>query len=337
MAAEQTSGTTEAQDNPIKIDDWASAFEYLEPKGKETPAADADTGNPDVGGHNPNADTADGQDASQAESGNGNADENLVGGLDLAVGADEVEGGESDSNAFAESFGITEESIQQYEQELDGNIRDRAINEVAQEFIKRGVRNNNGRLGATLDDPDICKRDSDGAPRFYNPETGREFTGDNPRRQAQEWIDDYNKELARVFNNTCAEYEQHLKQESAPQLAVMKFAPKYEQLDEIRRGMLDNAIEGYEIKDDNGKIIGYSCDLDKALELVNRQVSMIQNYAKQHAQQQQQPENKPTGPALDMKTSSGGVQTGAQPAAIGSLAEAMERLQDAQLAKLKKN
>lgn len=197
--------------------------------------------------------------------------------------------------------------------------------------MKRGVRNRNGVLGATIEDPDICKRDADGVPHFFNPETGREFTGDNPRRQTQEWIDDYNKELARVFNNACQKYEEHLMQEESPKLKVMEFAPKYEKLDDIRRGMFENVIEDYEIKDKSGKVIGYSCDLDKALALVDRQVAMIQSYAKQHKPQQQA---APTGPALDMKTSSGAV-AGSSNEPPKSLEEAMLRIQEQQLAKMK--
>lgn len=332
--ADQISGTTEGVENQAPVDPWVAAFAALEPKSEETAETDTDTNAVEVGDADGNADTADGQDTTQVENRSGDADEGAVGGLDTAAGADTVEGGESGGGAFAEALNVTEESIKQFEENLDNDIRNRAIDEVADEFIKRGVRNHNGQLGATMDDPDICKRDSDGVPHFYNPETGREFVGDNPRRQAQEWVDDYNKELARVFNNTCADYERHLKEEFAPRIEVMKFAPKYEQLDDIRKGMFDNVIQDYEIKDNDGKVIGYECDLDRALALVDRQIQMIQSYAKQH-QQQVAEKPAPTGPALDMKTSSGAVLNG-NDAPPSSLAEAMERLQDAQLSKMKK-
>jgi glutamate synthase domain-containing protein 2 len=331
--SEQTSGTTETSVNPMEDNPWAAAFAALEPKSEEIVETDANAGNSDVGGNGANADTVNGQDTSQAESGNSDANEDVVGGLDSSTGADDNEGESNSGNAFAEAVGITEESIQQFENDLNEDIRQQAINEVAAEFIKRGIRNRDGALGATLDDDDICKRDSDGVPHFYDPETGREFT-DNPRAQAQAWVDAYNKELARVFNNTCQQYEEHLKEESAPRLAVMKFAPKYEKLDDIRKGMFDNVIEDYEIKDNDNKVIGYSCDLDKALALVERQITMIQNYAKNAAVSNEQ-KPQPTGPALDMKTSSGAMQTG-NDAPPSSLAEAMERLQDVQLSKIQK-
>lgn len=330
----QISGTNETMENQAPVNPWVAAFAALEQKGKEAGQAAADdAGQPDVGTGDTDAQRVDGKDAVDAQGGNGPAYEDAFGGLDPDAGTNSSEGGESTGSVF--DIEVTEESLEQFENDLRENIRNQAINEVAAEFIKRGIRNNNGALGATMDDPDICKRDSDGVPHFYNPETGREFVGDNPRRQAQEWVDDYNKELSRVFNNTCADYEKHLLEEAEPQIAIKKFAPKYEKLDEIRRGMFDNVIEDYEIKDNNGNVIGYSCDLDKALALVERQIEMIQNYARQH-QQQEAAKPQPTGPVLDMKTSSGAVPNG-NSAPPSSLEQAMELLQDKKLANLKRN
>ncbi len=327
----QISGTNETVENQMEVDPWAAAFAALESKDEESSTAAADMGNADDGGTTANTEGTGGQELpNKDETVDGAEAEGDAGGLGVDAGEPDLENG----TAFSGMLGVTEESIQQFEEVTNTQIRDRAIKDVAQEFIKRGIRNRNGALGATIDDHDICKRDEDGVPHFYNPETGREFISDNPRRQAQEWVDDYNKELARVFNNACEQYEQHLKEESAPKLAVMKFAPKYEKLDDIRRGMFDNVIEDYEIKDNNGDVIGYSCDLDKALALVDRQIQMIQSYGKQRQQEQQA--KQPTGPALDMKTSSGAVQTG-DDTPPSSLAEAMERLQNAELEKLKKN
>lgn len=325
----QTTGTTEAVENSAPVDPWIAAFEALEPKSEEAAETNTGTGDNASGMVDSGTDVSDGQDSTQDAGGDNASDEDASGGLDTLAGTDTTESGEGYRSVF--DVEVTEDSIQKFEEDINTEIRERAINDIAKEFVKRGVRNRNGALGATLDDPDICKRDEDGVPRFYNPETGREFTGDNPRRQAQEWVDDYNKELARVFNNACQQYEDQLKQDSAPRLAVMKFAPKYDKLDEIRRGMFDNVIEDYEIKDNNGNVIGYSCDLDKALALVDRQISMIQGYAKKH-QGEQKP--APTGPALDMKTSSGAVPSGEQKPP-SSLAEAMERIQDKELEKLK--
>ena len=330
----QTSNETQNQESPVKIDSWEAAFDLLNKKNEEDSKESANAG------EQKSDDSSQGDSGSQQVPNDPNGGDKPEpqaesGGVDSNIGDNVVK----DGNAFAGVQGVSEDDIKKYKDDLTDRLRDQATREVAEEFIKRGIRNTRGVLGATLDDPDICKRDSDGVPRFYNPETGREFNGDNPRRQAQEWVDDYNKELARVFNETCQQYEKHLAEESGPALAVVEFAPKYEKLDPIRKGMFDNVIEDYEVKDNEGKVIGYSCDLDKALALVERQITMIQNYAKQQAQdkpseQQGQTEQKP-GPALDMKTSSGAIPS-ANDAPPQSLAEAMERQQDLLLASLKK-
>lgn len=330
----KTSGTHEAIDDQASVDPWLTAFTALEPKSEEASEADTEGQQDDGGDNNTSAENASGDGSIEHEAGHGEEDAPDTGGLGTAAGSYGDEDTGSEENLFV-GIDVSGDSIAQYETDLTERIRNQAINDIAQEFIKRDYRNNNGVLGATIDDPDICKRDEDGVPHFYNPDTGREFT-ENPRSQAQAWVDAYNKDLARVFNNACSEYEKHLMGQASPQLAVMKFAPKYKELDDIRRGMLDNVIQDYEIKDEGGKVVGYNCDLDKALALVDRQISMIQNYAKQQSSaSQQQTAQQATGPALDMKTSNGAVATGDKPVPQ-SLAEAMERQQDALLESLKK-
>ena len=328
---DETTGTTEDLENQAQVNPWAAAFAALEQRGQGDGEESADTGTGDVSGGELGDSATDSGDAgvsAQAEDIDGTGNQDDFGGLDPDAG----DAGSQGRTAFDGKLGVNDEAIAQYEQALNDGIREQAMNDIAQEFLKRNIRQRNGVLGATLDDDDICKRDSDGVPHFYNPETGREFTGDNPRAQAREWVDEYNRALADAFNKACANYENHLKKEAQPQIEVMKFIPKYEKLDDIRRGMFENVIEDYEIKDSKGEIIGYSCNLDKALALVDRQISMIQGYAKQHAAEQKP---VPTAPALDMKTSSGAVPNGNQ-TPVNSLEEAMLRIQDAELAKLKK-
>lgn len=329
--ADEISNQVENQATPVEGDPWAAAFAAIDQASSEASQADTDSG--EAGGAGlpvgAGSDTVGGSLVpNQAQAGDGAQDAGAAGGLDTSAERVEDEGSSSGGSLF-ERFGT--EDVEKYRSNMDERIRNKAIDDVAKEFVKRGIRNRNGKLGATIDDSDVCKRDENGVPHFYNPETGQEFRGDNPRRQAQEWVDDYNKDLERVFNETCEKYENHLRQTEAPSLAVIEFAPKYEKLDDIRKGMFDNVIEDYEVRDKDGKLVGYSCDLDKALALVERQIAMIQNYAKSHQQQQQQ---QPSGPALDMKTSSGAIQVEDKP--VSSLAEAMERLQDRQLAKLKR-
>lgn len=330
----QTINQTEDQNQPIEIDSWEKAFAALEPKSSQddtATASDSDAGNNIPGVQDPSANDGVQKVSDSDETGNPISFETADGGLDPDVGVSD----KTDGSSTGSLFGISGVDVDQYREKLDKDIRDKAIKEIAAEFIKRGVRNSDGIIGATLDDKDICKVDEDGVRHFFNPETGKEFYSSNPRREAQDWVDDYNRDIARLFNKACAQYEQHLKEEAEPGIKVMEFAPKYNKLDAIRKGMFDNVIQDYEIKDTEGKVIGYSCDLDKALALVERQITMIQSYAKQHKSSQPQVQQQQPGPALDMKTSSGAMQGGEQKE-VQSLAEAMERLQDMKLQNLKK-
>lgn len=159
-----------------------------------------------------------------------------------------------------------------------------------------------GIVGATIDDPRICKRDRDGVPHFFNPETGREFTGDNPRAQAQAFVDSYNKELEEKFNQACSQYSQRLASEEAVGLAVLEFAPKYEKMDPVKQGMFDVLVSQFEVKDDSGEVVGYDVDLDSVAARVDQLVETIQSFAPKNEEPQGETVVNST-PALDMKNS----------------------------------
>lgn len=317
-------------------DPWAEAFAALAQENDEK-ANDPDTGddNGSEGAGIPNADTdvADrNADTDEAATRNQEmADDNAQrSSIDVQADAEE------DTGSEVSDLRVTEEELNSYRDAVQNDIQERTITAVAKAYIDKGARHTNGKLGASIKDDDICKYDEDGIPHFYNPETGREFTGDDPRAQATQWVKNYNEELAQAFNNTCRDYAQKLAEQSAPQIAVMEFADTYENLDPVRQGMLDSILEDYEITDDNGNVIGYSCDLNSALGIVDRQVRMIQeHYKAQHTIEDTKAQEQPKGPALDIKSSanSGG---NTEPPKFNSIAEAMEWQQDQLLANMKK-
>lgn len=331
--ADENKETLAPEMEQASVDDWAAAFAALDQSNKGDTETDPDTGeagdNGKAGEALPDTEGADqGEGSPVPEAGDGEVSEELSGGPGDLGGED----GPEDVRFDWGDIDVSEEGIQRFREELTNDIRERAINDVARAYIERGARHTNGRLGATINDPDICQRDSDGVPRFYNPETRREFTGDNPRKQAQEWVDYYNKELAEAFNKTCSEYSQKLFEKDGVRLAVVEFAPKYNQLDPMRRSMFEAVIEDYEVTDDNGDVIGYSCDLDKALGAVNRQVAAIQRQYK--SQQAKAPTTPPSGPALDTPSTGSNAGGSARPQ-FKSIAEAMEWEQDQLLAKMR--
>lgn len=227
----------------------------------------------------------------------------------------------------------TDEDIQAKVDEIKQDAENKAIAAVRDAFLQQPSTMFNPEtkaLGAYPEHPDICKRDNQGVPRFYNPDNGREFTGDNPRRQAQEWCDDYNKQLADAFNKSCQGVIDDMIAKRQPEVEVMKFSSTYNSLDPVRQMMLDNIIEDYELTDNSGNVIGYSCDLNKALAQVDRQVASIRQYASSRGTAA-----PATGPALDMPTGNSTVRNG-EGVAPKSLAEALEFQQNQILANRKK-
>lgn len=321
--------TMDAEMEPVPSDPWAAAFAALDQEDEGGAEAAPGAGSAPAGdGDVPAPDGADGGEGAPApEAGDGAGAQDLPGGPGDLGGADGGEDGDLDWIGVD----LSEDEIRQQRESFLEDIKKRTIDDVAAAYIKQGARNSNGKLGATINDPDVCKRDRDGVPRFYNPETGREFTGDNPRRQAQEWVDDYNRELADAFNRTCADYSKKLMEKEGGRLAIIEFAPKYKQLDPVRRSMFESIIEDYEVTDKDGNIIAYSCDLDKALSAVNRQVEVIRK--RFSGQQPQAAQQKPSGPALDTPSTGTPQQDGSARPQFKSLAEAMEWEQDQLLAK----
>lgn len=83
------------------------------------------------------------------------------------------------------------------------------------------------------------------------------------------------------------------------------------------------------MRDGSGDVVGYSCDLNKALAQVNRQVQAIQAVYKS----KQAEEQKPKGPALDMKA---GATDGGGTPNFKNVAEALAYVQEQELQKARK-
>ena len=245
------------------------------------------------------------------------------------MGAPESDGEE----AWSE---IDEQELNDRIDQIKQQAKAQAIKDTAALFRSKGIRHDSeGRLGASINDPDIKKVDKNGVTMFYNPDTGRPFTGDNPRAQAKQWVDDYNAELKESFDKIASQREKQISDSTLPVVRTLQFAKTYESLDPVRQGMLDELISDYEVTDANGDVIGYSCDLNSALAAVNRQIDRIQSYGRmsQPSAQQQTEDPKPaaSGPALDMKASSGGSQE-SKPE-FNSVADALMYLQKKELEK----
>lgn len=317
------------KDEAPAIDSWEAAFAALEQRNKkeseETPA-DRD-GQLDAEGSG-EAEGASGSDAEPVAE--GQSDDAQLDGADAGgSGAADGAAGETVSE-----FDYSAEEVNETISSIESSIEDQAVSDVANAMKASGkIRvTRDGKLGASINDPDIYTKDEDGVPTYINPETGRPFTGDNPRAQAKQWVDDYNAELEQAFNKIARQRIDELKKEKEPIVRTLKFAETYKKLNDVQRDMLDSLIEDYEVKDEDGNAIGYSCDLDKALAQVNRQISKLTERGKALHPKQEKP--APAEPALDMPQSTGSSEN--KPPQFKSLAEAMSWSQDQMLKKGRK-
>lgn len=317
------------KDEAPTIDSWEAAFAALEQRNKkepeETPAGR--DGQPDAG----ESGQAEGTSGSDAEPvAEGQSDDAQLDGTDAGgSGAADGAAGETVSE-----FDYSAEEVNETISSIESSIEDQAVSDVANAMKASGkIRvTRDGKLGASINDPDIYTKDEDGVPTYINPETGRPFTGDNPRAQAKQWVDDYNAELEQAFNKIAKQRIDELKKEKEPIVRTLKFAETYKKLNDVQRDMLDSLIEDYEVNDEDGNAIGYSCDLDKALAQVNRQIAKLTERGKALHPKQEKP--APTEPALDMPQSTGSSEN--KPPQFKSLAEAMSWSQDQMLKKGRK-
>ena len=311
------------KDEAPAIDSWEAAFAALEQRNKkeseETPA-DRD-GQPDAGESGQAEDTS-GSNAEPVVE--GQSDDAQLDGTDTG-GSSAVDGAAGET---VSEFDYSAEEVNETISSIESSIEDQAVSDVANAMKASGkIRvTRDGKLGASINDPDIYTKDEDGVPTYINPETGRPFTGDNPRAQAKQWVDDYNAELEQAFNKIAKQRIDELKKENEPIVRTLKFAETYKKLNDVQRDMLDSLIEDYEVKDEDGNAIGYSCDLDKTLAQVNRQISKLTERGKALHLKQEKP--APTEPALDMPQSTGSSEN--KPPQFKSLAEAMSWSQDQQ-------
>ena len=312
------------KDEVPAIDSWEAAFAALEQRNKkeseETPANRDGQHDAGESGQTEGTSGSDAEPVAEGQSDDAQLDGTNAGGSGAADGA----AGETVSE-----FDYSAEEVNETISSIESSIEDQAVSDVANAMKASGkIRvTRDGKLGASINDPDIYTKDEDGVPTYINPETGRPFTGDNPRAQAKQWVDDYNAELEQAFNKIAKQRIDELKKEKEPIVRTLKFAETYKKLNDVQRDMLDSLIEDYEVKDEDGNAIGYSCDLDKALAQVNRQISKLTERGKALHPKQEKP--APTEPALDMPQSTGSSEN--KPPEFKSLAEAMAWSQDQML------
>ncbi len=132
------------------------------------------------------------------------------------------------------------------------------ISNQAQQTAAKEARDSNVQL-ITLDQ--LYQRDErDGIVTFQNPDNpNRPF---QTRQEAQAWVDSYNKQLVDTFKRRTREYEQQIARQYEPTYRLLQFAPTFDKMSKLEQEIFDDLVEPYGIADQNGDLIGYSCNLD---------------------------------------------------------------------------
>ena len=197
------------------------------------------------------------------------------------------------------------------------NLNKSAIAKAAKEFRDANIRE--------FQMKDLYERTSDGRVIYHNPDDpNRPFSS---RMEAQSWIDSFNGQVRNELKRRALEIRNEDADSILPSLRLMDFAPSYDAMDDAVREMFDDLIEGYEVLDSNGNVIGYNCDLDKMASKAER---MASRFSKAKPSKRRAKATKPANegtrqPSLDMRShGSGG--NGKMKREPQTLEEAMLRL-----------
>lgn len=234
-----------------------------------------------------------------------------IGGEDpVGLGEDDA----VDAGGYADGFdGIAVEAAQR---DLIKSVNEQATRYANQYFEEQGIR----KFGMS----DLYRRDEQsGRVTFENPDDpSRPFQS---RAEAQQWIDAVNSEIDREWQRVARDAQQRYAEDAAPAARMLAFAKTYDEMSADEQDIFDELIAPYEVKS-NGKVVGYSCDLNRAHE---QAVRIAGRYAARNtaAGDEGQDRKEPSGPAMDMKSTGSEEQTAGKPEEPANLAEALAMYQ----------
>ena len=225
---EETEEEDEEEEGEEETDgpeDLAAAFKRVQSMDKEDPEDSMDDRDEDFEG---DSDDQDGEDDSETDDGD----------VDDDRGSSALPG---EIDYVAIKRGLIE------------NLNKSAIAKAAKEFRDANIRE--------FQMNDLYERTSDGRVIYHNPDDpNRPFSS---RMEAQSWIDSFNGQVRNELKRRALEIRNEDAGSILPSLRLMDFAPSYDAMDDAVREMFDDLIEGYEVLDSNGNVVGYNCDLDK--------------------------------------------------------------------------
>ena len=190
-------------------------------------------------------------------------------------------------------------------------INQQAVQNVAQRFRENGIRM--WEIGDLYD-----KDEQSGRVTFKNPDDeNRPFQS---RKEAQDFVDAMNRQINMKFQSEVRQEQQKLYNDAKPSLSMIDFVPVYQQLSDVERGVFDDLITPYAIRDASGNIQGFNVDLMAA---ANQARNIAARFAAPEKKEEPEKEKtEATSPAVDIKSGTGDVADD-EPT---NLSEAFEKL-----------
>lgn len=212
-------------------DDLASAFAALQRSRQDD--ADGDVGD---GGEDSDDDEEEGDDNEALDDDGQDAD-----------------GGPGDGYAGAD--------YQALQDQLTAEVNRAAMQQAVAEYQRDGIR------PITMND--LYQRDqSTGRVTYINPDdSSRPFSS---RMEAQQWIDSFNSQLRQEIQTRARAVSRELSKQMAPARRLLAFAPTFDAMNEQTREVFDDLVEGFEVRNQQGDVVGYTCDLDRMAERARR-------------------------------------------------------------------
>ena len=158
--------------------------------------------------------------------------------------------------------------LQAVDQQLTQQVSQLAIRQAAAEFQQEGIR------PITMND--LYRRDEkSGRVVYQNPDDpSRPFAS---RMEAQQWIDSFNSQLRQEIQAKARELNRDLQKQIAPTRNLIRFVPRYQGMSPDAQEILDDLIEGSEVRNARGEVVGYTCDLDA---MASRAERMAEKYSR---------------------------------------------------------
>ena len=172
----------------------------------------------------------------------------------------DADGGPGDGYAGAD--------YQALQDQLTAEVNRAAMQQAVAEYQRDGIR------PITMND--LYQRDqSTGRVTYINPDdSSRPFSS---RMEAQQWIDSFNSQLRQEIQTRARAVSRELSKQMAPARRLLAFAPTFDAMDERIREVFDDLVEGFEVRNQQGDVVGYTCDLDRMAE---RARSMAEKYGR---------------------------------------------------------